>query len=121
MRIRSGFLLPLLLGVLPALQADILYSVTDLGTLGGPYTEGFGLNNTGQVTGHSSTSDGAQHAFLYSNGQMTDLGTLGDSNSYSFGVSINNAGQVTGYADTPTGPWHAFLYSNGQMRDLWFF
>lgn len=47
------------------------------------------------------------HAFLYSNGQVTDLG-LGA------GYGINNAGQVVGSANNG----YAFLYSNGQVINL---
>jgi len=56
------------------------------------------------------------HAFLYSNGQMTDLGTLGG--AFSFGLAINDAGQVTGAAYTVSGEEHGFVYSNGKMIDL---
>jgi len=31
----------------------------------------------GQVVGSAVTANGSNHPFLYSNGQMTDLGTLG--------------------------------------------
>ncbi len=111
------YLLVLLVGGAHALIAEILYSVTDLGALGGSYsTYGNGINNAGQVTGYSTTSSGAIHAFLYSNGQMTDLGTLGGNDSEGYG--LNNAGQVTGYSNTSTGQSHAFLYSNGQSQ-IW--
>src|SRR4051812_38577476 len=104
MRIRSCFLLALGFGAAFSLSADILYSVTELGGV-----TGWGINNAGQVTGE--TSDG-HRAFIYSNGQMTDLGFYGS------GYGINDAGQVTGEFHTPTQPSHAFLYSNGQMSDL---
>ena len=79
MRIQSGLFWALLLGTGPALTADILYSVTNLGTLGGEYSFGTGINNAGQVAGASATP--TLHAFLYTNGQMQDLGTLGGFNS----------------------------------------
>jgi probable HAF family extracellular repeat protein len=56
------------------------------------------------------------HAFLHSNGVMTDLGTLGG--AFSVGLAINTSGQVTGESATATEIRHAFLYSNGVMRDL---
>ena len=82
------------------------YTITDLGTLGGNESHGFGINNAGQVTGKSATADGYMHAFLYSGGIMTDLGG-------NVGYGINNAGQVTGFTGS-----HAFLYSGGIMTDL---
>ena len=36
-----------------------------------------GINAGGQVAGYAYTSSGSGHAFLYSNGVMADLGTLG--------------------------------------------
>jgi probable HAF family extracellular repeat protein len=80
MRVLPGLFFGLLVGGSFQVTAEILYSVTDLGTLGGGFSQGFGINNAGQVTGHSNTST-ANHAFLYSNGQMTDLGTLGGNSS----------------------------------------
>jgi probable HAF family extracellular repeat protein len=69
------------------------------------------------VTGSAQVSGNvASHAFLFSNGAMIDLGTLGGSNSGGFG--INAAGQVAGYSATSSGEDHAFLYSNGTMWDL---
>jgi probable HAF family extracellular repeat protein len=116
MQIRSCTLSALLLlGGTHHLAADALYSVTDLGTAG-VYSAGFGINNLGQVTGSVEETGGAVHAFLYSNGQMRDLGTLGG--ALSIGNSINDLGQVTGTAQTTAGDGHAFLYSNGKMRDI---
>src|SRR5437868_5639450 len=56
------------------------YRVTDLGTLGGTYSYAYGLNNAGQVAGGAATASQvgglAQTAFLWSRGQMQNLGTL---------------------------------------------
>ena len=57
------------------------------------------------------------HAFLYSGGVMTDLGTL-PGGTYSCATGINNNGQIVGYSNTASGPIHAFLYSGGKMTDL---
>ncbi len=94
------------------------YEVTDLGTLGGSLSQAYGVNNAGQVTGYSyTTNDAAQHAFLYSNGSMSDLGGLGG--SYSQGYGINLAGQATGYsAIAGDAAQHAFVYQNGVMTDI---
>jgi chitinase len=66
--------------------------------------------------GWSTTISSFTHAFLYSGGSMSDLGTLGGARSGADG--INNSGQVTGFADLSNGTTHAFLYSGGSMSDL---
>lgn len=114
--------LALLLGGSSIAVAGVLYNVTDLDTLGGSGQDGLNssyvtsINNAGQMVGSSYTSSGAVHAFLYANGQMTDLGTLGgrDSNA----TALNNIGQITGDSETSSGAFQAFLYSNGQMTSL---
>ncbi|MCA1659186.1 MAG: hypothetical protein LC642_01400, partial [Verrucomicrobiaceae bacterium] len=59
-------------------EAQLSYTVTDLGTLGGTTSTansvaGQGQNAAGMVVGTSTTSDGTEHAFLYVGGQMYDL------------------------------------------------
>src|SRR5512135_2618138 len=91
--------------------------MTDLGTLGGAVGSwASGINDCGQVIGQSYTAAGELHAFLYSAGAMTDLGTLGGTASYA--TAINNRGQIIGHSPTITGATHAFLYSAGAMTDL---
>jgi probable HAF family extracellular repeat protein len=73
----------------------------------------------GQVVGISAVSGVSDHAFLYSQGTMTDLGTLGVGSSGATG--INSAGEVVGGSNYPGGQsWetHAFLYRDGVMTDL---
>jgi probable HAF family extracellular repeat protein len=89
----------------------------DLGTPPGfTSTTGYGINNSGQVTGEAYFA-AYYHAFLYSNGTMQDLGTLPGGYS-SGGRAINNSGQVTGTSAVYGGYYHAFIYSNGTMQDL---
>ena len=54
------------------------YTVVDLGTLaGGSNSAAYGINQSGQVTGDSDTGTfNTTHAFLFSNGTMSNLGTL---------------------------------------------
>ncbi|MXS83739.1 PEP-CTERM sorting domain-containing protein [Nitrosomonas oligotropha] len=72
------------------------WSIKGLGTLGGAYSEAFGINDSGQVVGWANTASGSRHAFITgpSGAGMTDLGTLGGSSSWAFG--INDSGQVVG-------------------------
>ena len=92
-----------------------VYVITDLGVLNGVSSTGYGINSAGDVTGVIELPNEDTHAFVYSNGGMTDLGTLGGGTD-SVGKDINDSGQVTGWSDTANGQ-HAFLY-DGQMHDL---
>src|SRR5206468_377891 len=75
-----------------------------------------------QVAGNWVTSTGESHAFLYSDGVMTDLGTLTPEVDAQADVrAINNSGQVVGNAIALGGRGyrpHAYLYSDGVMTDL---
>jgi probable HAF family extracellular repeat protein len=116
--LRTG-LAALALGMASSAQAAVLYNVVDLGTLGGTnsFIEGYSsINNAGQVTGFSGTAGDAQaHAFRFSGGVMSDLGSP---SSQSSGVGINNSGQVVGYFEPNSSTQRAFLYSGGVMSDL---
>ena len=94
------------------------YTVTDLGTLGGNSSLGYGINAKGQVTGYSGTLGNVDRAFVY-DGSMHDIGTLaGSLGGYlSDGSDINNSGWVTGESYTTGLDVHAFLY-DGTMHDL---
>jgi probable HAF family extracellular repeat protein len=108
-------------------QRGFLWSggkMRDLGTMPGfsDYAPN-AINDRGQITGwafswdmrtHTSTSP--NHAFLWENCKMTDLGTLGGHDSHAYG--LNNAGQVIGWANTADGRTSAFLFQNGKMVDL---
>jgi probable HAF family extracellular repeat protein len=89
------------------------FTATDLGTLGGATSEATGINDAGQVVGWSQTASNLNpHAFVYSGGVMTDLGTLLGLD-YSEARAINNQGQII----IQTG-CDSFLYSNGVACDL---
>lgn len=96
-----------------AAHADPQYSVTVIGAAGSTASD---INNAGQLAGWFATGAGADHAFLYSGGISTDLGTLGGASSHA--NALNDLGQVVGYADTSGGGRRAFLYSGGAMTNL---
>jgi probable HAF family extracellular repeat protein len=79
------------------------------------YTSAADLNDKGQVTGFARDSAGVNHPYLYQNGVMKDLGSLGGRGGT--GNAINASGVVTGSSDTATSE-HAFLYKDGKMLDL---
>jgi probable HAF family extracellular repeat protein len=107
----------------------------DLGTLGGPESSPVAspiccpnilINERGQIAGSSFTNNipdpitgvPTTDPFLWQNGIMTDLGTLGG--TLGAAISLNNRGQVAGYSNLAGNTvTHAFLWDakNG-MKDL---
>ena len=116
-------------------------AMTDLGTLGGANSESFAnLNNAIQVAGAAETSVTDPNnenfcsfgtnliclGFVWQNGIMTPLSTLGGNNGQA--AAINNRGQVAGYSETaiadPNCPvpqvlqFRPTLWTAGQARAL---
>jgi probable HAF family extracellular repeat protein len=84
--------------------------MTDLGTLGGLYSDGIGINSLGEVVGVSTTADVSRHAFVTSAGgaDMVDLNswvTLPDGANLSEAVAINDKGWIV----ANSGNGHAYL------------
>lgn len=75
----------------------------------------FGINKFGVIAGWFVA--GRSHGYVYREGTLLDLGTLGGSDSAA--TAINDHGQVVGYAKIAgDANYHAFLWENGVMRDL---
>ena len=121
---RTGFqalMIAFLVALLSAnVEAVVSYAIQDLGTLGnlaGGQSAARGVNNAGQVTGQADILNGPDHAFLWTNGTMTDLGALSTGGG-SWGQSVNESGQVVGWAAANSGQ-HGFRYTaGGPMRDI---
>ena len=75
------------------------------------------INGHEQIVGAAALAGaGSRRAFLYTNGVVTNLGTLGGATSEA--LDINERGQVVGTADNASGQPRAFLWRNGTMTDL---
>ena len=110
-----GTLSPQGLGV--AYLWDATNGATLLGTLGGSYSVAYGVNAADEVVGTSELADGSSHAFVWSNGTMTDLGALGG--SYSDASAITDAGEVTGSYQGPSNEIRVFRWTrSGGMVDV---
>ncbi len=117
-------LLPFIERIEPRLLLTTVYSVTDLGSLGGGGTIVAGINDAGQIVGGSNTPDGVQHPFLYSGGRMIDLG-IPAGVPEATAVAINARGDVLIKGVTPIDSTpsdgdleSAYLYSQGTVTNL---
>jgi len=108
---------PILLSAASSAFAAVQYTVVDLGTLGGQYSYAIAINAAGQIVGNSDAGPNVgEHAFLYSNGVMKDLGTLG---GISEAWAIDSSGVVVGdSAVSPSGDIHAFFTRGSNMSDI---
>jgi probable HAF family extracellular repeat protein len=80
------------------------YSITNLGTLGGTSSNASGINNKGWVVGDANLAgDTTEHASLWRNGVITDLGTLGGLNSgIGYPARTDARGLITGNTQIST-------------------
>lgn len=116
-----------------SVPAALAYTLTNLGTLGGPTSQANAINASGQIAGGADTKSNEWHAFLYDQGKMQDLGVLSGNGSEAMG--LNDSGKIVGYIvfNLPVNVFppprsgaeaiqrmttHAFLFSDGKMLDL---
>lgn len=108
-----------------------VYRFIDLGTLSVdgsvPYTvhrTALGINKAGDVVGVNFTAGNlAEHATLWKEGTVTDLGTLDPLDPLdplggrgSVATGINDAGQIVGYSGFP--PTRALLWNGTTVTEL---
>jgi probable HAF family extracellular repeat protein len=92
----------------------VLYAggiLTDLGNLGGKDSYANAINDAGAITGTTLSASGEQHAFLYQNGAVRDLG------AGTAGYGINAHGDVVGSRQTADG-LTGFVYSTGRLTTI---
>lgn len=89
--------------------------MTELGSLGGPTSCAYAINNRGQVVGSAEIATGSdrRRAFLWQKGVISDLQAGG---FIAWATAINARGQVVGVADFLT--LHAFSWSHGDSTRL---
>lgn len=111
--------------------------ILNLGTLGGNFSYAAAINDRGQIAGSAYNSIPDQfssifffmgatqvHAFLWEDGAMHDLGTLGGPDSRA--DYLNENGEAAGSSLTNSTPnattgfptVHPFLWSHGRMHDI---
>jgi probable HAF family extracellular repeat protein len=95
-------------------------TATDLGTLGGAYSQAYAINNAGLVVGVASTAgDLAYHATLWNGTVAKDLDTFSRLDGFSSTANaINNNGQVVGWATNTNNDQCATLWDSSTTTDL---
>ena len=101
-----------------AITTAATYTVRSLGTLGGNFSQAFGINDANMVVGTSNLAGNTEtHAFVWRNGVMTDLGTL-TGGRQSEARAINGEGVIVGWSLNQAGFMRAVRWMNGNKRTL---
>jgi len=102
-----------------------VYKITDLGSLGGNYSEALSINDFGHVVGDSCLDLACAdvHPFYWTHATgIQDLGTLPNGNTYAIATGLNLLDQAVGssaFMQPFAGNTHAFLWTGIEgMQDL---
>jgi len=122
-------------------NATATVDLTDIGVLPGgnafglPLAVANGVNLVGDVVGVSNapypsespgTTGQTQHAFLWNNGVMKDLGTIAGNGYFSSAEGVNDSHEIVGWTNTISNATglplqRAFIYIGGTMYNLTFY
>jgi probable HAF family extracellular repeat protein len=98
------------------IQADAIYSVADLGSMGGSSTVAFGINGSGTAVGWGETLTGDLGAFSSNGGSMQHFaGLSGATDTSAYG--INSSGTIVGTSFVNGQP-HGEIWNGSQSTDL---
>ena len=117
--LRVFLLVALILGAVSIAQAQ--YKVRDLGTLGGPESFAYDINDLGQVVGGASDASGVTVPFVWTKtAGMACVGKMPSaSKANGVAAAINKTGQIAGWAVNKDGSIHPFRWtSKTGMVDL---
>ncbi len=98
------------------MRGSMIYSITDLGSLGGSST-GYQINDSGSVVGWAETVTGSQQAFASATGggSLETLSSPGASDSYAFGINGTNIIVGISYIN---GQPHGTIWSGTSVTDM---
>src|SRR5258707_13857838 len=97
------------------LSAGTIYSVTNLGSLGGSSAVGFKINNSGTVAGWAQTASGDQHAFVAGSAGLQDLSPSFGSDTFASGINASGVIAGTSYEN---GQAHGTIWTASGSADL---
>ena len=101
---------------LPCARAGLMYSVTNLGGLGGAEAVAFDINNSGEAVGWSQNSWGDTSAFrAFPDFAIESLASAGMPDSFAYGVNDTGAIAATAYVN---GHPHGMVLTQSGVRDL---
>jgi 6-phosphogluconolactonase len=91
--------------------------LVDIGTLGGTYSAGTGINDQNEIAGVSSLAGSSlNHVFLYAQGHMRDLGRVAGQSFIN--AAINNRGEIVGTATNSAGTESSFIYRGHSFEKI---